>query len=77
MVNKWRYEPHRRAERNCKKKASFIFQPSCLLFNWECNFGRKMVDRMNELLLARQKENYFPSGQPFSLFSLWLHDIIS
>ena len=53
-------EPHRRAERNYKKKPCLVFSLPFflvfffffLIFHQECNFSRKTVDRMNKLLSA-------------------------
>ena len=53
-------EPHRRAERNYKKKPRlvfslpffFVFFFFLFIFHQECNFSRKTVDRMNKLLSA-------------------------
>lgn len=55
IIVRWSEDMNLREEQKEIAKRSLVyFQPSCLLFNWECNFSPKIVDRMNELLLARQ-----------------------
>ena len=54
-------EPHRRAEKNYKKKPRLVFSLPFVfvffffflfIFHQECNFSRKTVDQMNKLLSA-------------------------